>query len=164
MRNAAKLRAREIRHAPVPLSECALARAVSVIGDAWLLLILREAVYGVTRFEEIRADLGIPRTVLSDRLSKLVAAGLFCRVPYREAGQRTRQAYELTDKGRALMPAVVALREWAEEHLPGGRSPLRLRHRDCGGDVRARLVCARGHVLEDAGEVATAVERPTRRS
>jgi DNA-binding HxlR family transcriptional regulator len=156
MRNAGKLKASEVRFAPVPLAECALARAVSVIGDAWVLLVLREAVYGVTRFEEMRADLGVPRTVLSDRLSKLVAAGLFRRVPYREPGQRTRHCYELTDKGRALMPAVVALRGWAEEHLPGGPSPLRLRHRDCGADVRARLVCGHGHVL-DAMEVAAAI-------
>lgn len=160
MRNVAKLQTTEVRHAPVPLAECALARAVSVIGDAWILLILREAVYGVTRFEEMCADLVIPRTVLSDRLSKLVAAGLLRRVPYQEPGRRTRLAYELTDRGRALMPAVVALREWAEEHLPGGRSRLRLRHRDCGADVRARLVCRCGHVLEDAGEVAAEVERP----
>jgi len=126
----------------------------------WILLILREAVYGITRFEEMRADLAIPRTVLSDRLNRLVGAGLLRRVPYQQPGQRTRQAYELTDGGRALMPAVVALREWAEDHLPGGRSPLRLRHRDCGADVRARLVCRRGHVLEAAGEVAATVERP----
>jgi DNA-binding HxlR family transcriptional regulator len=160
MRNPAKLRATEVRHAPVPLAECALARAVAVIGDAWILLILREAVYGITRFEEMRADLAIPRTVLSDRLNRLVGAGLLRRVPYQQPGQRTRQAYELTDGGRALMPAVVALWEWAEGHLPGGRSPLRLRHRDCGADVRARLVCGHGHVLADAVEVAATVERP----
>jgi DNA-binding HxlR family transcriptional regulator len=160
MRDAAKLHTTEVRYAPVPLAECALARAVSVIGDAWILLILREAVYGITRFEEMRADLAIPRTVLSDRLRRLVGAGLLRRVPYQQPGQRTRQAYELTDPGRALMPAVVALREWAEEHLPGGRSPLRLRHRDCGADVRARLVCGHGHVLKHAGEVAATIERP----
>ena len=159
MRNAERLRATEARHAPVPLAECALARAVAVIGDAWVLLVLREAVYGITRFEEMRADLGIPRTVLSERLGKLVAAGLFRRVPYREAGQRGRHAYELTDKGRALMPALAALREWAERHVPGGPSPLRLRHRGCGGEVRARLVCDHGHVVESAGEVEAAVER-----
>jgi DNA-binding HxlR family transcriptional regulator len=158
MRNRAKLRATDLRHAPVPLAECALARAVSVIGDAWVLLVLREAVYGVTRFEEMRADLDIPRTVLTDRLNKLLAAGLVCRVPYQEAGQRTRHAYELTDRGRALMPALVALREWAEEHVPGGPSPLRLRHRDCGAEVRARLVCGNDHIIEDAGEILAAVE------
>ena len=159
MRNAAKLRATEAGHAPVPLAECALARAVAVVGDTWVLLVLREAVYGVTRFEEMRADLGIPRTVLSDRLGKLVAAGVFRRAPYREVGQRGRHAYELTDEGRALVPALVALRGWAEAHLPGGRSPLRLRHRRCGGEVHARLVCDHGHIVDDAGEIETVIER-----
>ncbi|HET8728911.1 MAG TPA: helix-turn-helix domain-containing protein [Alphaproteobacteria bacterium] len=160
MRNIEKLRATEARHAPVPLAECALVRAIGVVGDAWALLILREAVYGITRFEEMRADLGIPKTVLSDRLGRLVEAGLFRRVPYREAGQRTRHAYELTEKGRALMPALAALRGWAEAHLPGGKSPLALRHRGCGGDVRAVLACSRGHVVDDPGALEAVVERP----
>ena len=163
MRKAAQLQASEARHRPVPLAECTLARAVSVIGDAWMLLVLREAVYGVSRFEEMRADLDIPRTVLSDRLNKLVAAGLFRRVPYRDPGQRTRHAYHLTAQGRALMPALVALREWAAAHLPGSPSPLRLRHRDCGAEVGARLMCAQGHVLADDDEVVAMVERTAMR-
>ncbi len=142
----------------MPLAECALARAIGVIGDAWALLILREAVYGITRFKEIRADLGIPKTVLSDRLNKLVAAGLFRRAPYREAGQRTRYAYELTPKGRALMPALIALREWAEKHLPGGPSPLRLRHGECGGSVHVSLVCMHGHVIDDMSAIETFIQ------
>jgi DNA-binding HxlR family transcriptional regulator len=152
MRNPAKLRANEMRMAPLPLAECALARAVSAIGDAWTLLILREAVYGVSRFDEIQVDLGIPRTVLSDRLNRLVDAGLFERVPYREPNRRTRQAYTLTQKGLALLPALVALREWAEDHLPGGPSRLRLTH-SCGASVRSKLICARGHVVEDYSTV-----------
>ncbi|HEV7370490.1 helix-turn-helix domain-containing protein [Arenibaculum sp.] len=147
----------EARHAAVPLAECTLARAVSVIGDAWVLLILREAVYGVGRFEEMRDDLGIPRAVLSDRLRRLVEAGLLARVAYREPGRRTHHAYELTARGRALLPALAALREWAEEHLPGGPSPLKLRHH-CGAQIHARLVCDHGHVVGPE-EIETVVER-----
>jgi DNA-binding HxlR family transcriptional regulator len=157
MRNLLKLQAIGVAHAPVPLAECTLARAVSVIGDAWVLLILREAVYGIRRFEEMREDLGIPRTVLSERLGRLVEAGLLERVPYREPGRRTRHEYGLTEDGRALLPALAALREWAEAHLPGGPSALKLRHR-CGGPVHARLVCERGHVIEDLNEVELIVE------
>jgi DNA-binding HxlR family transcriptional regulator len=152
MRNLVKLQATEAAHAPVPLAECTLARAVSVIGDAWVLLILREAVYGIRRFEEMREDLGIPRTVLSERLNRLVGAGLLERVAYREPGRRGRHEYELTERGRALLPALAALREWAEAHLPGGPSALTLRHR-CGGRLHARLVCERGHVVEDMNDV-----------
>jgi DNA-binding HxlR family transcriptional regulator len=157
MRNLVKLQASGAAHAPVPLAECTLARAVSVIGDAWVLLILREAVYGIRRFEEMREDLGIPRTVLSERLSRLVDAGLLERVAYREPGRRTRHEYGLTEGGRALLPALAALREWAEAHLPGGPSALELRHR-CGGRVRARLICERGHLVEDVNEVELIVE------
>lgn len=153
-----KPRPGEARHAAVPLAECTLARAVSVIGDAWVLLILREAVYGVGRFEEMRDDLGIPRAVLSNRLRRLVEAGLLARVAYREPGRRTRHAYELTAKGRALLPALAALREWAEDHLPGGPSPLKLRHR-CGAEIHTRLVCDHGHVVGPE-EIETVVERP----
>lgn len=158
MRKRETLESTEARHAPVPLAECALARAIGVIGDAWTLLVLREAVYGVSRFEEMRADLGIPKAVLSDRLAKLVDAGLFVRVPYREAGRRTRHAYELTDAGRRLLPALVALRGWAETSLPGGLSPLRLRHRHCGGEVDVRLVCEHGHVVAAMDGVVPVVE------
>jgi DNA-binding HxlR family transcriptional regulator len=157
MRNLLKLQAIGVAHAPVPLAECTLARAVSVIGDAWILLILREAVYGIRRFEEMREDLGIPRTVLSERLNRLVEAGLFERAPYREPGRRTRHAYELTARGRALLPALAALREWAEANLPGRPSALKLKHR-CGGRLHARLVCEHGHVVEDVGDVEIVVE------
>ncbi len=155
MRNNARFDPGETRRASVPLSECTLARAVAVIGDPWVLLILREAVYGVDRFEGMRDDLMIPRSVLTERLNRLVEAGIFERQPYRKPGHRTRHAYELTDKGRALLPALVALREWAEMHLPGGPSPLKLRH-SCGGEVHARLVCERGHVIADMTEVEAA--------
>jgi DNA-binding HxlR family transcriptional regulator len=141
----------------VQLAECTLARAVSVIGDAWVLLILREAVYGIRRFEEMREDLGIPRTVLSERLNRLVDAGLLERVAYREPGRRTRHEYALTEGGRALLPALAALRQWAEAHLPGGPSALELGHR-CGGRLHARLVCERGHMVEDMNEVELIVE------
>lgn len=159
MRGMDKLKAAEARHAAVPLAECTLARAVSVVGDAWVLLILREAVYGIRRFEEMRDDLGIPRAVLSNRLRRLVDAGLFARVAYREPGRRTRHAYELTPQGRALLPALAALREWAEIHLPGGPSPLKLRHR-CGAEVHARLVCDNGHIVAPE-DIEAVVDRPT---
>ena len=157
MRDGETLRVGEAGLAAVPLAQCALARAVAVIGDTWTLLILREAACGMTRFEEIRADLGIPRTVLSDRLGRLVEAGLFRRVPYREPGQRTRHAYELSDKGRALFPALVALRQWAEAQLPGPPANLQLRHRGCGARVRNVLVCEEGHRLGDPAEIETVI-------
>ena len=140
------------RHAPVPLAECALARAIRAIGDGWTLLILREALCGVERFDAMREDLGIPRSVLAERLSKLVAEGILEQRPYREPGRRQRNGYVLTKRGRALAPALLALREWAEDHLPGGPSRLRLQTRD-GQDVTTRLLRRDGTALDDDEEI-----------
>lgn len=147
---------RELR-APVPLTECALARAIRTIGDAWTLLILREALCGVERFDAIRDDLGIPRSVLAGRLSRLVAAGILEQHTYREPGQRARSAYVMTEKGRGLVPALVAMREWAEDHLPEGRSRLRMRHRD-GQEVFTRLVRADGSSVENPADILAAAD------
>ncbi|MBO6769720.1 MAG: helix-turn-helix transcriptional regulator [Erythrobacter sp.] len=101
----------------VPPSECSLARAIGEIGDAWTLLILREVICGVTRFEKMQEDLGISRAVLSDRLQKSVEFGLLEKVEHREPGQRMRHRYALAPKGRALLPALLALRQWADDFL-----------------------------------------------
>lgn len=140
------------RRAPVPLSECAVARAIRSIGDGWTLLILREALCGVERFDAMHDDLGIPRSVLAERLSKLVAEGILEHRPYREPGQRQRNGYVLTDKGRALTPALVALRGWAEAYLPGGLSRLRLQTRD-GHDVVARLLRLDGTQIDSPNDI-----------
>ena len=139
-------------NAPVPLSVCALARAIRAIGDGWTLLILREALCGVERFDAMHDDLGIPRSVLAERLSKLVAEGILEQRPYREPGRRQRNGYVLTEKGRALTPALAALREWAEAYLPGGPSRLRLQTPD-GHEVIARLMRADGTVLSKPFEI-----------
>lgn len=147
------------RHAPVPLDQCALARAIRAIGDAWTLLILREALCGVERFDAMHEDLGIPRSVLSERLSMLVSEGILELKPYRERGQRQRNAYALTKMGRALTPALVALREWANEQLPGEPSRLRLQTKD-GQQVTVSLVRLDGSQV-DPGEEIVAVADPT---
>ncbi|WP_127104078.1 winged helix-turn-helix transcriptional regulator [Pararhodobacter zhoushanensis] len=105
------------RRAPVPVERCGAARALDVIGDRWTLLILREAFYGVTRFDDMRADMGIPRSVLTQRLARLVEHGLLTRVPYRDEGARARSGYALTAQGRALAPVILALMRWGDAHL-----------------------------------------------
>jgi DNA-binding HxlR family transcriptional regulator len=144
--------------APVPLAECALARAIRSIGDGWTLLILREALCGVERFDAMHDDLGIPRSVLAERLSKLVSEGILEQRPYREPGRRQRNGYVLTEKGRALTPALVALREWSETHLPGGPSRLRLQTSD-GREVVTHLMRADGSPLNNLSKIV-AVAKP----
>jgi len=139
------------RRAPVPKDACALAVAVEEIGDRWSLLILREAFYGVMRYDDIRADLGIPRSMLSDRLNKLVSAGCLEKRPYREAGDRQRYAYALTQKGHGLATALIALTQWSEAHILGGPGPVDIVDRTSGRTVTAALV-------DDAGRLVAAAD------
>ena len=95
-------------------SPCPIGRASRVLGDRWVLLILREAMLGVTRFDDFIDRTGINRAALTSRLSILLEAGLMERVP----PDARRADYRLTDAGRALEPTMVALRNWGEAHLP----------------------------------------------
>jgi DNA-binding HxlR family transcriptional regulator len=96
---------------------CSIAQALEVVGEWWTILILREAFLGVTRFDDFQRRLGIARNVLSVRLDSLVRHGVLDRRPYEPA--RGRVDYVLTDKGRALWPVLVTLRQWGDEWLTG---------------------------------------------
>jgi DNA-binding HxlR family transcriptional regulator len=115
-------------------------RALTLVGERWTLLIMREAFFGVRRFGQLVRNLGIPRPTLSARLRTLVAAGLLERVPAVEDPER--HEYRLTDAGRDLFPAIVALMRWSDTHLaaPGG-PPIVLRHHECGEISDPRLTC-----------------------
>jgi DNA-binding HxlR family transcriptional regulator len=125
-----------------PNQVCSVARALEVVGERWSLLILRDAMFGVSRFEEFQGSLEIARNVLTDRLDRLVREGVLARRPY---GQGTnRFDYALTDKGRELGVAVLALMEWGDRHYPAKGGPPRLaQHRDCGEAVSTSLTCDR---------------------
>jgi DNA-binding HxlR family transcriptional regulator len=135
-------------------ANCAIGATVAMIGEKWTFLVLREAFNGVRRFGDMRRRTQAPRQVLSDRLSRLVADGLLCKVPYQEQGQRSRHEYRLTSKGLDLYPVLVALMQWGDRHAaqPGGPAML-LTHRDCDQPVTLELTCAAGHVLGSAREV-----------
>jgi len=135
-------------------ANCAIGAAVDIIGERPTFLVLREAFNGVRRFDDMRRRTGLPRQVLSDRLARLVHEDLLRKVPYQDAGQRTRHEYRLTGKGLDLYPVLVALMEWGDRHALGSAGPqVMLRHRDCGAPVRLQLACEAGHILESAREV-----------
>jgi DNA-binding HxlR family transcriptional regulator len=125
---------------------CSVARTLAVVGEKWTLLVLREAFYGVRRFDDMQRHLGCARNVLAARLQTLVDHEVLTRSPYREPGSRERYEYRLTASGRELLVAVVALMQWGDEHLgdPTG-PPVLVTHTDCGARVRAALSCADGH-------------------
>ncbi len=126
---------------------CTMAASLSAVGTRGSMMCLREAFYGVRRFEEFVARVGLSEAVVAARLKDLVAAGLLARRPYREPGQRVRDEYVLTEAGHDLLPALVALMQWGDRWLtPQGRGPIGLRHHgSCGETVRAELRCAAGH-------------------
>lgn len=114
-------------------------RALAEVGDAWTFLILREAFFGTRRFDTFQRQLKTAPTILANRLKKLVANGLLVRAAYQE--RPVRFEYRLTDKGRDLYPAIVALMRWGDRWLAGGPSPLTLVHTLCGHETHPHLVC-----------------------
>src|SRR6187200_3625007 len=126
---------------------CTLAKSLDVISTRSAFLILREAFYGTTRFDDFAQRVGISEPVTAARLRELVDQGLLEREDYREPGQRTRQRYRLTGKGADLFPALAALMQWGDKWLDERGGPVELRHRDCGEPVAVELRCAAGHAV-----------------
>ncbi len=139
---------------------CSMAAAIGLVGKRSSLLLLREAFYGATRFDEFARRVGISEPVAAARLRELVDEGLLEREPYRQAGQRTRHGYRLTQKGAELFPVLLALMQWGDRWAQDGRGgPVELRHRGCGEPIAVEVRCAAGHRV-DPGEAELA--RPRR--
>jgi DNA-binding HxlR family transcriptional regulator len=122
--------------------ECSIAGALEVVGERWSLLIVRDTLLGLHRFDELQANLGIARNVLQTRLERLVEAGVLERRRYQD--RPARHEYHLTEKGLDLWPAVMALMRWGDRHAhpPGGR-PVLIVHRACGGEMDDHRLCSR---------------------
>jgi DNA-binding HxlR family transcriptional regulator len=125
---------------------CSIQRSLDIVGERWTLLVLREAFYGVRRFEDFVRASGCPRDALSARLNTLVREGIMRREPYREPGRRARNEYRLTEKGIELFPALLALLQWGDRWAadPGGPA-VELTHRDCGEPLQMTMGCGAGH-------------------
>ena len=120
---------------------CTIARSVSVLGDHWNLLIIRQACLGTRRFDDFQAALGTGRNILSQRLSRLVDEGLFTRVEYQDNPPRFE--YRLTDKGRDVYPILAAMAAWGDRWLTGSEgTPLILHHTSCEHDMHAVVTCS----------------------
>jgi DNA-binding HxlR family transcriptional regulator len=127
---------------------CPIAKTLEVVSTRSAFLILREAFYGTTRFDDFAERVGISEPVTSARLRELVDHGLLEREDYREPGQRTRQRYRLTEQGAELLPTLVALMQWGNRWLDDFGGPVALLHRGCGEPVGVELRCAAGHPVE----------------
>ena len=120
--------------------KCSVARTLSVIGDRWTLLIVRDTFLGVRRFEDFQRDLRLTRHRLAARLRKLVDGGIVERVQYHDRPRRFE--YRLTEKGIDLYPVVVALLRWGDRWMVDSDGPpIELFHRNCGRQVMPVLTC-----------------------
>jgi DNA-binding HxlR family transcriptional regulator len=135
---------------------CSIAGALEVVGERWSLLIIRDILLGLRRFDELQRNLGIARNVLQTRLTRLQEQGVIERRLYQE--RPTRYEYRLTEKGLDLWPTIVSLMHWGDRHAaPQAGPPVLIEHRGCGGAVDDHRIC------EACGlrvEVRDAVGRP----
>ena len=127
---------------------CSIARTLTILGERWTLLILREALAGKTRYADFERKLGLPPDTLADRLSTLVDYGIMTRGSYQEPGQRSRPSYHLTAKGRELHIVVAALSDWGDKHLPCEEGPSMLRRsRRTGRTVHVGFIDELGYEI-----------------
>ena len=118
-----------------------MARTVSVIGDRWTLLILRDCFLRVRRFEDFQERLGIPRPILASRLRKLVDEFVLVKVPYQQ--RPWRYEYRLTPKGLDLYPIVMSIVHWGDVHMGDSRGrPMLHQHKTCGHMFDPVMVCS----------------------
>jgi DNA-binding HxlR family transcriptional regulator len=139
----------DVRWTDIGDTRCSVARALSVVGDRWTILLLREAFLGTRRFEDFQANTGASRALVADRLKDLVEEGVLDRVPYQERPERFE--YRLTEKGVDLYPVVTALLTWGDRWNPSPAGPpMILVHQACGHAMHPQLTCP------DCGEPLTA--------
>ncbi|HEU5356763.1 MAG TPA: helix-turn-helix domain-containing protein [Actinocrinis sp.] len=130
---------------------CSIARTLDVIGEPWSPLILRDIWVGIARFEQIQADLGVSRKVLTERLNHLLDRGVIERRPY---DRRPRYEYVLTGKGIELVDVLMVMVRWGDKWLAGQAGPPVLyRHHACGEISSVDLTCAHCGKPMHAGDV-----------
>jgi DNA-binding HxlR family transcriptional regulator len=113
---------------------------MDLLGDWWTPLVLREAFYGIRRFDEFQQTLGIARNTLTDRLTRLVDEGLLEKQAYQTSP--VRYDYVLTEKGQDFFPVLAAMTAWGDRWLSGENGPPITFHHSCDHDAHADVVCS----------------------
>ena len=127
-----------MRHDDLNHVYCSVARTLAVVGDRWTMMIIREAFRGTRRFEAFQRRLRLGRNLLSNRLRRLTAEGIFERVRYTAAPPRYE--YRLTAKGLELYPVLLMLMRWGDRYKVD-EAPVRLIHKGCGHPAQPEVVC-----------------------
>lgn len=127
--------------------------------------IVREAFYGATRFDQFLRHTSLPRSVLATQLEKLVVGEMLVKVPYRAPGERVRQEYRLTERGRDMGTAMVSLIDWSRRWLSTDTGPAaEPAHTGCGALVHSSLYCEAGHTSIDIADVEAVVGPATKKA
>lgn len=143
------------------LSDCSIASTLSLIGEKWTILILRDIFHGVTRFDDFLRRLECSPAVLSARLKTLTEAGLLRRVGYKEPGERERFEYRPTRAAVELLPVLVGLMQWGDRHLAAdGIGPVEIRSRQNGQRVSVALVDEDGQPVSPSDMAILPVTAP----
>ncbi|WP_280300764.1 winged helix-turn-helix transcriptional regulator [Nocardia neocaledoniensis] len=117
---------------------CSITRPLVIFGDRWTLLILKYCFTGVRRFNAFQSALGISRSRLGDRLDRLIEHGILEKRPARDGAY---EEYRLTEKGHAIYPILLAIRDWGDTYMAPDGPPVEYRHRDCTGEAHTSLTC-----------------------
>jgi len=132
---------------------CSIARALSVFGDRWTLMIIRDCFLGIKRFDEFLEGLQLSRTILTDRLNRLVEHTVLEKIPYQT--KPTRYDYKLTPKGLALHPLILIMAEWGDTYYAEADGvPIIRTHKTCGEDFTSKIVCSECGELVTPGAVS----------
>jgi DNA-binding HxlR family transcriptional regulator len=131
------------------LQDCAVARALEIVGDRWTLLIIRDLFYGIRRYTDLNKHIGLPPATLTARLTRLTDEGVVERIP----GSGVRDEYALTDKGQGLWPVVSGLAQWGNANYVDPDRRMVYMHEACGTLLNPVGLCEHCDVVPAAGDV-----------
>lgn len=142
------------------IGTCPIEKAMHVVGSRNAMVIMREAMYGTTRFDDFAERVGMSPATTSSNLKLLTQSGLLERRPYQEAGARTRDEYVLTEAGIDLMPVILGLFDWGSKYASDAVG-VEFVHADCGAQVDVQVSCDAGHhVTQDQIQVRARRPQP----
>ena len=139
-----------------------MAQCLEVVGEWWTMLIVRDALWGYSRFDEFQRRLGISRSVLGVRLERLVDHGIMVKIAYSSAP--LRYEYRLSEIGRDLWPIVNAMRQWGDKYRAPMGPPVELMHLGCGEITTVIQVCGACGEPVNPGNVIASSTRSQRES
>tara|TARA_B110000027_G_C16095023_1_gene290368 strand:+ start:1024 stop:1485 length:462 start_codon:yes stop_codon:yes gene_type:complete len=140
---------------------CPITKSLQYVGDKWILLILREAFFGFTRFDQFQENLNISKSVLSNKLTKMLADGLLIKHSYKEGSNRKRFEYQLTKKGKGLSKVMIGLLEWGNDYVvQKGEKTIKVVEKNSGKASKIKLLNEGGEKIDwDSIYLTTAIKR-----